>query len=89
MRDEVGKDVVSNFINEGFTDRCFDPSSEKKGKYFLDLNEANRIQLEESGLRPNNITKINLCTHCENDLFSYRVEKENAGRNFSFIGLSF
>jgi len=86
---EVGEDVICNFINNKFPDLCFNPSSEKKGKYFLDLSEANRIQLEESGLKSGNITKIDLCTHCERDLFSYRVEKENAGRNFSFIGLSF
>ena len=86
---EVGEEVICSFINNKFPDLCFYPSSEKKGKYFLDLIEANRIQLEESGLKPGNITKIGLCTHCEKDLFSYRVEKENAGRNFSFIGLSF
>jgi len=86
---EVGEDVIQVFINNGFPDLCIRLSSKNRGKYFLDLNEANRIQLEESGLKPENITKIDLCTHCENDLFSYRVEKDNAGRNFSFIGLSF
>jgi len=86
---EVGEDIIRVFINNGFTDLCFRPSSKKKGKYFLDLNEANRIQLKETGLKPDNIISIDLCTHCESDLFSYRVEKDNAGRNFSFIGLSF
>ena len=86
---EVGEDVIRVFQNNGFPDFCYKPSRNRQGKYFLDLRETNRLQLTEAGLMPENITMIDLCTHCEEDLFSYRQEKEKANRNFSFIGLNF
>lgn len=86
---EVGEDVIRVFKKEGFSEVYFKQSRKKQGKYLLDLEGANRFQLTDTGLTPENITVIDLCTHCEDDLNSYRMEKEKAGRNFSFIGLNF
>ena len=55
------------------------------GKYFLDLTEANKLQLIESGIEPANIFCANVCTCCESEFFSYRREGEKAGRMAAFI----
>lgn len=53
----------------------------------LDLNKCIRSQLIDIGLNENNIHDVNICTSCndEYELFSYRRQKENCGRMFSFI----
>jgi len=84
---EVGEDVINIFRKNELPDICFKPCCQKQGKYLLNLKEANRFQLADAGIASENITMIDLCTHCESYLFSYRAEKEKAGRNFSFIGL--
>ena len=54
----------------------------------LDLSKANRSQLLEAGLRPENILVSGLCTACCPDLlFSYRKEGTRSGRLLSVIGL--
>jgi YfiH family protein len=51
----------------------------------IDLASINRRQLEESGVR--DVWQAGLCTFCEAEgYFSYRREKEAAGRMISFIG---
>ena len=48
----------------------------------LELRAANRWQLTEAGVLPNNITVSALCTACSNDLlFSYRREEGHTGRH--------
>lgn len=50
------------------------------GKWMLDLWQANRDQLESTGLRPERVDLLGLCTGCRPDLlFSYRRER-GAGR---------
>ena len=57
-------------------------------KIFLDLVEANRRQLLDAGVPPKHITAPSLCTSCRTDLlFSYRKEKENAGRLMAVVGI--
>jgi polyphenol oxidase len=57
-------------------------------KVRLDLRKANRSQLLEAGLRPNNILVSDLCTACRRDLFfSYRKEGALSGRLLSVIGI--
>ena len=54
----------------------------------LDLFKANRLQLEEAGVRPENIFVSELCTACRSDLlFSYRKERDRSGRLMSVIGI--
>jgi YfiH family protein len=57
-------------------------------KVRLDLSKANRSQLLEAGLSPQNIHVSGLCTACHPDLlFSYRKEGPRSGRLLSVIGL--
>ncbi len=58
------------------------------GKYMLDLQLINRLQLLDAGLKDENIEMSNICTACENkSYFSYRKENGCSGRFGSFIGL--
>jgi len=55
---------------------------------FLDLRKANRAQLLDLGLRPQNIFTSDLCTACRPDLlFSYRKQGPRSGRLLSVIGI--
>jgi YfiH family protein len=55
----------------------------------LDLRKANRSQLLDAGLRPQNIFVSDFCTACRRDLlFSYRKEGATSGRLMSVIGTS-
>lgn len=77
---EVGTDVASNFSEA--------EQSRKDGVVYLDLAAANHHQLAEAGLSLQNIELMGLCTFCEaGKFFSYRREKENAGRMVSLISL--
>src|SRR5437763_1287704 len=54
----------------------------------LDRRKANRAQLLEAGLLPQNISVSDLCTACRRDLlFSYRKDAGTTGRLMSVIGL--
>jgi YfiH family protein len=71
---EVGEDVARQF---GFAQRTH-----------LDLMSENRKQLEQAGVSPQNIQALDVCTFCDAErFFSYRREKEKAGRMTSFIML--
>jgi hypothetical protein len=57
-------------------------------KIFLDLVEANRRQLLDAGVPSKHITASPLCTSCRTDLlFSYRKEKDAAGRLMAVAGI--
>jgi YfiH family protein len=58
------------------------------GRARVDLAGANRRQLLEAGLDGARIYISGLCTRCRPDEFhSYRRDKQDAGRMFSFVGL--
>jgi len=62
--------------------------SELPKKIYLDLVEANRRQLIESGIPRKNISASPLCTACRSDLlFSYRAEKGVTGRMMGVAGI--
>ena len=57
-------------------------------KIFLDLVEANRRQLLDAGVPAKHISASPLCTSCRTDvLFSFRKEKEVAGRLLAVVGI--
>jgi YfiH family protein len=59
------------------------------GKARLDLSLANRIILEEAGLRADRIQELRLCTYCHADLFfSYRREGKGVASLYHFIAVS-
>ena len=57
------------------------------GKWVVDLAQINIAQMKREGIEEEQISWINLCTHCHSDLFfSYRKESVT-GRQLSFIGI--
>ncbi|HWI63712.1 MAG TPA: peptidoglycan editing factor PgeF [Symbiobacteriaceae bacterium] len=66
--------------------RCLTPSPEKRGKYLLDLWEANRQDLLRAGV--SHVSVSGACTACGVDrLFSHRAEAGTAGRGAAVIAL--
>jgi YfiH family protein len=84
---EVGEDVLMEFIRAGFPEDLFQPHPESERKYDLDLEKANRIQLTELGVSGANIHSVQLCTHCDDSLLSYRRDRTTTNRLLNFIGL--
>jgi len=62
--------------------------SELPKDIFLDLVEANRRQLSDTGVSPKNIVSSPLCTSCRTDLlFSHRKENGDTGRMMAVVGI--
>jgi YfiH family protein len=62
--------------------------SYEKKRYFLDLKEENRSQLQQQGVPRGNIETSGSCTICENHVFhSYRRDGKSAGRMMAVICL--
>jgi len=62
-------------------------TSKGMGKWMVDLAQINIARMEKEGIEEEQISWINLCTHCYSDLFfSYRREGRT-GRQLSFIGI--
>lgn len=76
---EVGQEVAEQF-SESFKNcpQIIEPLG--KGKYVVDLWEANKFMLMELGIPENNITVSGFCTKCNEELFfSYRRDKGRTG----------
>lgn len=72
---EVGEEVAREF---GFS-----------GRAHLDLLAENRKQLVNCGVPAENVEALNVCTFCDAErFFSFRRERENAGRMTSFIRIA-
>ncbi len=57
-------------------------------RWFIDLAEVNRRQLEAIGVPADRIFEAGLCTMCRgSEFFSYRRDRERAGRMISFVAL--
>ncbi len=78
---EVGSDVKKETIKNGYEYAI----ETKDSKYYLGLEHIVSRQLEEIGIKVNQIEYSSYCTSCNNDMFySYRAEKNVCGR---FCGL--
>lgn len=76
---EVGKE-----LKEYFSD-CL---SERNGRYYLDLVNANKKQILDLGVKEANILDSGICTSCKNEeFFSYRKARDSCGRLMSVIML--
>lgn len=86
---EVGDEVYDSFANAGFPMERIArryPSDDGGEKWHIDLWEANRLQLMESGIRAENITVAGICTYKEHEsFFSARRLGINSGRIFNGI----
>lgn len=67
---------------------AFYPALKKHGKdrWRLDLQRANRLMLQETGVPDRQIETMALCTHCEPSLYSYRRDQKT-GRFAGLISL--
>ena len=87
---EVDKDVRDMFYNKFKDKKEINEIITKKdeNKYYIDTVLINEIILKEEGINPKNIIKSNICTKCKSEkLHSFRVDKEESGRNTSIITL--
>lgn len=84
---EVGPDVIEQ-VKQAFDGISSRMLSENAGRTFLDLWEANRSTLEDSGLLPDHIQIAGICT-AQNmqDWYSHRGEKGKTGRFGALIAL--
>ncbi len=84
---EVGKDVAEEFEKAYTGEECETVLTPKTdGKYLLDLHAANRFNLINSGLLPENIFVTDICTSCNSDvLFSHRKTQGRRGGMCGFI----
>jgi hypothetical protein len=83
---EVGKELIENFENAGFdSSEIFEYHD---NKIYLDLWQANRISLENSGILPENIEISGICTYTEHEkFFSARRLGIKSGRMLTGIML--
>ncbi len=82
---EVGKTVVAQ-VGENLSEMKQDVLHVQNGKTFFDLWQANRLLLEQLGIKK--IEVAGICTACEvDDWYSYRVEGQRSGRFGVLIGL--
>lgn len=81
---EVGNEVYDEFAAKGF--HMADIAEVVKGKWHIDLWEANRIQLVKMGIKATNVKLANICTYreCE-DFFSARRLTIYSGRIYTGI----
>jgi YfiH family protein len=93
---EVGPEIRDRFLRAGFPASVFAERGSLpaiqvpnlKGKYLLDLREANIWLLRERGFKKTNIFNPGpTCTHCEPRLLSYRRNSADPRRMVNFIGL--
>lgn len=72
---------INDIISKGRTE-------DNKQKYNIDTVLINTTILEQLGLKKENIIDCEICTVCNSDKFhSYRVDRENSGRNTGIITL--
>lgn len=82
----VDKERFSLFIGKFGSDQA--SVIQTKHKYFLDLGRINFNQLIEVGVPKSNIEFMLNCTSCQSNLFySYRRQKEFAGRMLNVVGM--
>ena len=85
------RDIIAA-IGPGIGVCCFEVGDEVARQFgydrrtHLDLAFENRKQLEAAGVPSHNIEALGVCTFCDAErFFSYRREKERAGRMTSYI----
>lgn len=79
---EVGSEVADSFSRD-----CLTPSTD--GRYYLDLPQQNRLQLEGEGIPKERIAGSSHCTCCSAEMFhSYRRDGSKSGRMVCLLKLT-
>jgi len=74
-------------VGEEFQDYFPSYVKMKEGHLYLDVVAANRGQLLQAGVRPENIFDSGICTSCHKNYFSFRRDGAKAGRMISLMML--
>jgi copper oxidase (laccase) domain-containing protein len=83
---QIGPDVVTR-IHQSFGESASRLLSERAGSNYFDLWSANRLILEQAGVRQ--IELANICTACHTeDWYSHRAEHGRTGRFGAIIALN-
>ncbi len=83
---QVGAEVFEAFKNAGIPETVFDEDGKR---YRVDIAEANKSVLEHSGVLPEHIENLNLCTFADSELFySHRRDGRRRGSHWALIKLS-
>ena len=78
-------------IGPGIGECCYEVGEEVARRFGLeragrvDLASANRQMLIDAGLAVSQIETLGVCTFCDSRFYSFRREKDKAGRMISFI----
>ncbi len=82
---EVGTDFVSQLDD---VTRASQVLKKRGGRLFFDVLHYNQLQLEGAGVKKEALgLDYNVCTICDANFFSYRRQKENAGRQMTVVSL--
>jgi YfiH family protein len=86
----LGPSIHSCCYRVGAEFRDFFPShvAERSGHWYADMLQANRDQLLQAGVSPENILESGICTCCHANYFSFRRDGEKAGRMISLMMLA-
>jgi purine-nucleoside/S-methyl-5'-thioadenosine phosphorylase / adenosine deaminase len=86
---EVGPEVADAFAREYPHIPMGRPHPERPDKTLLDLRAALEVQLDALGVSRSNVFDLEACTACRTDVFfSYRKERDQAGRMMAVIGVA-
>ncbi|MBR6162926.1 peptidoglycan editing factor PgeF [bacterium] len=78
---EVSEEVFNKLIKPDYPENTY---KIKDGKFFCDLKQINKFQIESSGVVK--IDRTNYCTSCMSDIFfSYRKENGKTARHSSIL----
>lgn len=87
---EVGEELADEFTNAFYKKSSDILYKNQRGRYQLDLWEANRIILMEAGLMEENIHVSGVCTSCNSDLlFSHRKTNGKRGSLAAFLAINY
>jgi copper oxidase (laccase) domain-containing protein len=79
---EVDEDVANLFPGKYVTAKPGTP-----GKFLVDTGIMVYEGLLNSGIKKENIERSEICTFNENNMHSYRRDKDRSGRMFAVIGI--
>ena len=78
---EVSENVYMEFKNSPYNEFAI----VKDDKFYIDLKKTVKKQIVNSGVLEENIAISDICTYCDNEMYSFRREGEKAGRMAAFI----